>query len=437
MSQNHRYILQPYKSLSDRYTCPSCQEKKKFSRYIDRENNEHLAEHCGRCERSDGCSYHLTPSEFFKENPTNKPLDFEKWKPVPTPPPRPASYIDKSVFKKTLAVNDTNTFINFLMLLFGKECAENLVNKYHLGTTKSGEVIYYQVDLQGNVRSGKVMKYNLTDSNQTALGKDCKRDKTINPNWVHSKLKLENFNLKQCLFGEHLITDTQTIAIVESAKSAVIASVYFPSFSWLSCEGKEGLGIDKLKVLKGKNVILFPDLNGFDKWNLKATEMRAFCKSVAVSDLLEQVATDAERASGLDLADYLLRLPAPAETVPVVATEPEPSSTVATNTTESVAVNCEVVISDTPPAVEETPFWEVAEKPDTPLTPLEIRAKLVAEWFVTHGSVFDGTFVLDNLAIPDIQKVIVHHLKIIDKNESSSVLSVKFLERVKVAFMGA
>ena len=433
MSQNHRFILQPYKSLSDRYTCPSCNEKRKFSRYIDTATNDQLAEHCGRCERSDGCGYHFTPAEFFKENPKDKPLDFQKWTPVPAPP-RPVSFIDKAIFKKTLGLNHSNTFTNFLIALFGKQRAENLVNRYHIGTTKNGEAIFYQVDLQGNVRSGKVMKYNITDSTQTALGKDCKRDKSINPNWVHSKLKLENFNLCQCLFGENQINDGKTIAVVESEKSAIIASVYFPNFDWVACGGKEGLSIEKLKVLKGKNVILFPDLNGFEKWNLKAIEMRAFCKSVTVSDLLEQVATVDERASGLDIADYLLRLSAP-ETLPAVATKPEPISTVTTDAQSCAVVDNDGIVKHE--VIEEIPFWEVVANHDTPLTDLEIRAKLVAEWFTVHGSVFDGTFILDNLAIPDIRKVIVHHLKIIDKNESSSVLSTKFLERVKVAFMGA
>ncbi len=424
MSQSHRFILEPYKGIASRHSCPACNEKKKFSRYFDTVTNEQLADDCGRCERSDGCGYHKTPSDYFKDNPTDKPNDFQKWQPVPAPPLRLISFIDYSIFKKTLGINNTNTFTTFLIALFGNERAESLVNKYHIGTTKTGEVIFYQVDLQGNVRSGKVMKYNLIDSNQTALGKDCKRDKGINPNWVHSKLKLENFNLKQSLVGEHLINETQTIAIVESAKTAIIASVYFPSYVWVSCEGKEGLSLDKLKVLKGKNVILFPDLKGFDKWFEKSKQM-TFCKSIVVSDLLEQVATDAERASGLDLADYLLRLPAPAEALPAVATD----------THESVVVENDEVAKRYP--IEEVPFWEEIITPDTPLTPLEIRAKLVAEWFVTHGDVFDGTFVLDNLAIPDIRKVIVHHLQIIDKNESSSILSTKFLERVKVAFRGA
>ena len=423
MSQNHRFILQPYKSLSDRYTCPSCNEKKKFSRYIDTATNDQLDDNCGRCNKSDSCGFHLTPAEFFKENPKDKPLDFQKWTPVPMPPPRPASYIDKAIFKKSLGLNSSNTFTNFLITLFGKERAEMLVNRYHIGTTKNGETIFYQVDLQGNVRSGKVMKYNIIDSTQTALGKDCKRDKSVNPNWVHSKLKLENFNLSQCLFGEHLLTDNRTVAVVESAKSAVFASVYFPSFVWVSCEGKEGLGIDKLKVLKGRNVVLFPDLGGFDKWTEKSKQM-TFCKSVVVSDLLEKLATDAERASGLDLADYLLRLPAPAETVPAVES---PSFQ------ESLESDCEVVESD-PIAKHDTPFWE-----DIPqISDAEFKESvIIIDWFNKHLKVFDGVFVLDGVAINDIKDVIVKHLKVITENQSSAVISIKFLKRVKVAFMGA
>jgi hypothetical protein len=411
MSQNHRYILEPYKSLASRHTCPACNEKKKFSRYIDRTNNEYLADDCGRCERTDGCGFHRTPSDYFKDNPTNKPSDFEKFKPISPPPPRPVSYIDKANFEKSLGVNNTNTFTNFLIALFGKERAENLVNRYHIGTTKSGEIIFYQVDLQGNVRSGKVMKYNLTASTSTSCGQDCKRDKSVNPNWVHTKLKLENFNLSQCLFGEHLITDNQTIAVVESAKSAVIASVYFPSFTWVSCEGKEGLGTDKLKVLKNKSVILFPDLGGFEKWSVRAKEM-TFCKSVKVSDLLEKVATEEDRASGLDIADYLLRLPAPpAETLPAVETN----------------ISLLKIKESNIPAVE-----EVAPKPATPLTPLEIRGKLIAEWFGEHGKIFDGIFCLDGQGIE--RHTIVKHLQIIDNGDSAMEQSIKFLERIREVF---
>jgi hypothetical protein len=51
-------------------------------------------------------------------------------------------------------------------------------------------------------------------------------------------LKLPAFQLSQCLFGEHLLKDTETpVAIVESEKTAIIASCYYPEFIWLACGG--------------------------------------------------------------------------------------------------------------------------------------------------------------------------------------------------------
>lgn len=431
MSQ-YLFSLAKYKTPKDNIICSGCGEKRARP-YVNNATGERLGDHVSRCERVDSCGYHYTPKMFFEENPDKKPLDFKKWESVPAPPPRSVSFIDNSIFKKTLGVNNNNTFISFLILLFGKERAENLANRYHIGTTKNGETIFYQVDLQGNVRSGKVIKYNITDSTETSLGKDCNRGKIIN--WVHSKLKLENFNLNQCLFGEDLITDNQTIAIVESAKSAVIASVYFPQLIWVSCEGKEGLGIEKLKVLKGKNVILFPDLSkitekkeptAFELWTEKAKQM-TFCKSVVVSDLLERVATDAKRARGLDLADYCLEFPAPAETVAVATDTPE-SVTVKNDSLENLPQpDCEVVISDLP---EEIPFWE-----DIPqISDAEFKEKCeVLDWWNNRLNLFekDSFMVVDGVAIPDIQSVINKHVKAIHNDNSSAVLSLKFLEKVK------
>ena len=59
-------------------------------------------------------------------------------------------------------------------------------------------------------------------------------------------------------------------------------------------------------MLKGRTVILFPDLNAFDKWSNKAKELSQLA-IFTVSDLLERKATEAEREQGLDLADYLTR----------------------------------------------------------------------------------------------------------------------------------
>jgi hypothetical protein len=43
-----------------------------------------------------------------------------------------------------------------------------------------------------------------------------------------------------------------------------------PELIWLATGNLNGLSIEKCLVLKGRNIILFPDLKAFDKWNEKA-----------------------------------------------------------------------------------------------------------------------------------------------------------------------
>lgn len=147
--------------------------------------------------------------------------------------------------------------------------------------------------------------------------------------WVHKLLKHENFVLKQCFYGEHLLKDkTKPVAIVESEKTAIIASVYFKQFTWLAVGSLNNLNCEICEVLRGRFVVLFPDLKGFEKWSDKAKQFSAIA-TFTVSDLLERKATEEEKKKGLDLADYLIRcnykdfaLPEPE---PASEQEPEPA----------------------------------------------------------------------------------------------------------------
>jgi hypothetical protein len=122
---------------------------------------------------------------------------------------------------------------------------------------------------------------------------------------------LENFNLEQCYFGEHQIMSNpkMPIAIVESEKTAVIASTYLQKYIWLAAGSLTNLNIRKFKSLAGKKVVLWPDLKCLGKWKLKASElMEAYPKTnIIVSDFLEKYATPQEKEDGLDLADYLVK----------------------------------------------------------------------------------------------------------------------------------
>lgn len=305
----YRYILEPYKGLRSRYTCPNCGKQRVFTRYIDTLTNTHLHEHVGKCNREIKCSYHYKPKQYFE---THKPFSENdiKSRGIYTEKNKgqcskhPISFIPSNTFDKSLNKYSENNFVFFLLNHFGPEITEKLIHQYFIGTSRywSGATIFWQVDKLKRVRTGKIMLYD------RITGKRSKEPHQT-PNWVHAVLKLTEFNLKQCLFGEHLLKESsKPVAICESEKTAIIASAYLPQFNWLACGSLTGLNAEKCKVLKGRKVFLFPDLKALDKWQIKAKEL-SHLTTFTVSSLLERNATKREKEKGLDLADYLLRFP--------------------------------------------------------------------------------------------------------------------------------
>lgn len=68
-----------------------------------------------------------------------------------------------------------------------------------------------------------------------------------------------------------------------------------------------GLSIEKCQVLQNRIVILFPDLNAFDKWSEKAIQIEKVCNcKINVSTLLEYIATPEAKENGLDVADFMI-----------------------------------------------------------------------------------------------------------------------------------
>lgn len=301
----YRYKLEPYKGMNTRYQCPSCHHKEKtFSRYIDTQTGKPIAPSVGRCNRESNCGYHCTPKQYFQDNnisfdmPQDSPPRLE----AVTSTQKTVSFIPPDIFKQSLKSYGVNNYVLFLAGLYGAEITNQLIETYFIGTSKhwNGATVFWQIDILGNVRTGKIMLYDATS------GKRAKEPFNY-ITWAHKVMKQPYFELKQCLFGEHLLHDkSKPVAIVESEKTAIIASVYLPEFIWLACGGKDGLNAEKCNILKGHKVFLFPDLNGFEKWNSKANEL-THLTHFAVSDLLERKASQAERIQGLDIADYLIQ----------------------------------------------------------------------------------------------------------------------------------
>lgn len=97
--------------------------------------------------------------------------------------------------------------------------------------------------------------------------------------------------------------------MVESEKTAIIASYYLPQFLWIASGGKNGcFNANSLSVLAGRNVVLFPDLGATDYWQGKISLMKSYGIDVQLFDYLETKATESERKEGYDIADYLLKV---------------------------------------------------------------------------------------------------------------------------------
>ena len=179
-----------------------------------------------------------------------------------------------------------------------------LMKRYYVGTSRhwQGATVFWQIDSNGKVRTGKIILYN------PQTGKRVKQP-FCHVTWVHSALRLTDFNLRQCFFGEHLLASEKDkpVALVESEKTALVCSIHLPHFTWIASGGKNGsLNEECLSILQGRTLSLFPDLGATDYWRSKIPMMRQLGIHVQLYDYLERAATDEQRKQGLDIADFLL-----------------------------------------------------------------------------------------------------------------------------------
>jgi rubredoxin len=300
-----KYQLEPYKGISTRYYCPNCkQNKKTFTRYIDIKSNTYLNPIVGRCNRENSCGYHYTPKQYFQDNSISvtkiNKNDYSKTG-------NHLSYINQfscinsDIFKESLRNYGENYFIKFLIDSFGSAITSELISKYFIGNSNywEGATVFWQIDITGKIRTGKIMLY---DPN---LGTRIKEPKSY-INWIHKIIKISNFSLRQCLFGEHLLGDcSKLVAIVESEKTAIILSVFFPEFIWLACGGINNINKSNCDVLNHRKVVFFPDLGAFTKWENKVKQLPN-ANNFRVSNILEIGSKKYGLQNGADLADILI-----------------------------------------------------------------------------------------------------------------------------------
>jgi hypothetical protein len=269
------------RKCSKKEICPNCGQKRFVPYVLASDGVTPAGAEYGRCDREQSCGYQRYP-------------DGEKMVvavPQQVQPKEMLRYVGK--------MNDTPPIQFHLWMSEVLTFTDALVtiNDYHIDGIDD-KVIWWQIDRDGVVRTGKVMKY-------LANGHRDKSD-TFPVTWAHKHRRLKDQfkgeELKQCLFGEHLLTKypDKPVALVESEKTAVIMNRIYPYHLWLATGGSQGIKSDeRLAPLHGRKVLLIPD-NG-QYWNWKRTADKY---GWLISDALEKDAPF-DGADVLDIVELL------------------------------------------------------------------------------------------------------------------------------------
>lgn len=311
-SSRFHWKLEKYNGRGSRHECPGCHDKQSFVRYVYTDSGEYVGEQCGKCNHENRCGYHLPPKEYFTQYDIHQPqhisafipswLRPEKTKYNSVPEQKPLCVLDPS--EKARFYAKPSNFVYFLRHYFPYDDVQKVIELYHLGGDEYLNVAYPYIDIHGQLRTIKLMSYDAHTGHRTNV-----------IYWLHSYLKKHSllsadWQLSQCLFGEHLLSlqPKKPIHIVESEKTAVICSLQYPGFTWLATGSLGGFSEQKLSVLARRHVRCFPDLGAYDKWLAKASQFNLTEHlNLHIDSYLDSTADSTQRAMGLDLADFILR----------------------------------------------------------------------------------------------------------------------------------
>lgn len=307
---------------SKKYLCPSsgC-GKKTFVRFVDSVTGELQSELYGRCDREDKCGYYLYPkSDWIDSVNLTKSLAIRRESQLLVD--KKQVFIPREALKTTLGGYNDCAFFTYLSKRgVPDNLLEEIISMYLLGTIQSGYL-----------RGALTIPY-INEDDQIAfvqVKQFDEQNKTIKTSALHSLLRdkpgnkwIEEYEKNElkvsCFFGAHLLKKypKNPIALVEAPKTAIYGSCYFglpkdeKGLLWLAVYNKSSLTEDKFKVLKGRNIVVFPDLsaNGrtYNEWKKKVEQFanKLPKTKVLVNDFLEQYAPAELRQSGGDFADYL------------------------------------------------------------------------------------------------------------------------------------
>lgn len=234
---------------SKKDVCPQCGQRR-FVPFVD-DDGQPAGATFGRCDRENSCGYFKYPSN----NCTPAVVRQVEVKPLPP-------LLLQADILQWQQVTGANTLFQAFAPLVGADQLMAAMTAYHCGTGQAGECIFFQYD--GNyIRTAKMMKYDVA-------GHRVKDDDGMPlVRWLHKYIhNAAHYELRQCLFGEHLLAKAANVYVVEAEKTAILMSATWKEDAvWVACGGSNMLnGAINLMPLMGKEVTLIPDDGQWVKW---------------------------------------------------------------------------------------------------------------------------------------------------------------------------
>ncbi len=221
----------------------------------------------------------------------------------PQPPQLPPVYICPDDIAKAASKAPLSTLYNFLCRPFRADEVNRAFQLYRVGATREfgnipgmmGTAFPY-IDRSGRCVDVKLMAYDTTGH---------RRKNGYSANWYLAKRKMNDRRAAWPLFGEHLLNlnPSTPVGVVESEKTALIASIALPGYLWVATGSKQNLNPERCRALKGRAVFLFPDADGVEEWNRRGLEL---VKAGFSIHFCNEIITDNALNPGDDIADIIL-----------------------------------------------------------------------------------------------------------------------------------
>ena len=315
MKTAHRYNLEPLPELkfdkkrSRVKFCPCGKDNKdgKFVPYVGHENK-------GYCH---SCGETFLP-ELPKAEQWNSPQPTRYTNPK-VKPQKQIDFIPDTLFVKQLNngkhLYSKNHFIQWLgnsqrgEFAFDDKIINKLIESYFIANSNKykGWILFPYIDINGKIRDIKAIDYNPTTGKRIST----KNGDSQNRCFFIGKEILNNpeANTDRSFYGEHLLKgNNKLVRIFESEATATYSAPFYSDSVCIATGGNNGCKWTekgKCSVLKGRTVILYPDIDAHDNWEQKAEILRGYGIKVQISTLIKNNALKFAEQKGITYSELV------------------------------------------------------------------------------------------------------------------------------------